>query len=113
MFDNGFLLFLVILVPYPTLLISKFLLTPSAKTACAVYAVVFLIINSGYNWLWFAVSHNRKLDANIKDKKKKSVTRNYLTGIPIYPIVLMCCQSINPYVSAYIMPVAWVFWGKE
>ncbi|MBO9566592.1 MAG: DUF1211 domain-containing protein [Niastella sp.] len=67
---NGFLLFLIIIVPYPTLLVSEFLLTPSANVACGVYTGIFLIINLAYNWLWFTASHNRKLVIeNITDKK--------------------------------------------
>ena len=113
MFANGLLLFLVILVPYPTLLVSKFLLTPSAKTACAVYAGVFLIINLAFNWLWFAASHNRKLlIANITDEKIKSVTRNYLTGIPIYSIAF-AVAFINAYVSLTICMLLWVFWATR
>ena len=113
MFANGFLLFLIILVPYPTLLVSEFLLTPSANTACAVYAGVFLIINLAYNWLWFAARDNGKLlIANITDEKIKLVTRNYFTGIPIYSIAF-AVAFINAYVSLTICMLLWIFWATR
>jgi uncharacterized membrane protein len=111
MFANGFLLFLVIIVPYPTLLVSQFLLTPSAKAACAVYAGVFLVINLAYNWLWFAASHKRKLlIATITDKKIKLVTKNYLTGLPMYSIAF-AVAFINAYVSLAICMLLWAYWA--
>ena len=113
MFANGFLLLLVILVPYPTLLVSQFLLTPSANTACAVYAGVFLTINIAYNWLWFAARDNGKLlIANITDEKIKAVTRTYFTGIPIYAIAF-AVAFINAYVSLAICMLLWVFWATR
>ena len=113
LFANGFLLFIVILVPYPTLLVSQFLLTPSANTACAVYAGVFLTINLAYNWLWFAARANGKLlIANIPDETIKSVTRNYFTGIPIYAIAF-AVAFINAYVSLAICMLLWVFWATR
>ena len=113
MFANGFLLFLVILVLYSFLLESKFLLTPSSKTACAVYVDVFLIINLAFNWLWFVARHNRKLlIENITDEKIKSLTRNYFTVIPIYSIAFAVAY-INAYVSFTICMMLWVFWATR
>ena len=113
MFANGFLLFLVILVPYPTLLVSKFLLTPSAKTACAVYAAVFLIINLAYNWLWFPASHNRKLlIANITDKKNK-ISYKKLPHRHSYLFDCICSCIHQSLCIAYNMPVAMGVLGKK
>lgn len=49
---NGILLLLITIVPFPTAMVSAFLLTLSANTACAVYAGTFAVINLAYNWLW-------------------------------------------------------------
>lgn len=113
MFANAFLLFLIILVPYPTLLVSKFLLTPSANTASAVYAGVFFIINLAYNWLWFVARHNRKLlDINVTEEKIQSVTRSYLIGIPVYAIAF-ALAFINAYASLTICMLLWLFWASR
>lgn len=111
MFANSTLLFLVIIVPYPTLLVSQFLLTPSAKVACAVYAGAFLIINLAYNWLWFTARHKKKLlIAAITDKKIKLVTKNYLIALPMY-LIAFAAAFINAYVSLTICMLLWVYWA--
>src|SRR5256886_1464698 len=45
LFANGLLLMLVTVVPFPTSLVSEYLTTPAAATACAVYAGIFVVIN--------------------------------------------------------------------
>ena len=60
-FANGFLLLLVMLVPFPTALVSAFLTTPAANVACAVYAGTYVLINIAYNLLWYAATRGRRL----------------------------------------------------
>lgn len=102
MFANGFLLFLVPIVPYPTLMVSEFLLTPSANVARAAYAGVFGIINVAYNWLWYSASHNRTLRiSNISEQQIRIITRQYLFGFPMY-LLAFAAAFINIYSSLAI-----------
>jgi uncharacterized membrane protein len=110
MFANGLLLFLVTIVPFPTLIVSQFLLTPSAKGSCAIYAGVFLLINICYNWVWFAASHKRKLlISSVTDEHIRKVKINYMIGFPMY-LAALIIAFINPYVSLGICMLLWVFW---
>src|SRR5215470_18536325 len=54
LFANGLLLLLVTVVPFPTSLVTQYLLTSAAPLACAVYAGVFVVINVAYNLLWWS-----------------------------------------------------------
>ncbi len=51
MFANGFLLLLVTAVPFATALVARYLVTPAAPTACAVYAGGFAVVNIAFNLL--------------------------------------------------------------
>src|SRR5438094_407698 len=68
LFANGILLFLVIIVPYPTAMVSQFLLTPAANTACAVYAGFFVLINISYNLVWYTAIKTKLLIETIPDQ---------------------------------------------
>lgn len=110
MFANGFLLLLITIVPYPTAMVSAFLLTPSANTACAVYAGMFAAINLGYNWLWYAVGHIRApVASNIPHEELRRVRRNYLVPLPVYALAFVAA-FVNPFVSFGICMALWVYW---
>src|SRR5258708_31964792 len=51
-FANGFHLMHVTIVPFITALVARYLTTPAASTACAVYAGVFAVGNLIFNGLW-------------------------------------------------------------
>ena len=50
-FANGFLLLLVVVTPFTTALVARYLNTTAAGLATAVYCGTFVLISVGYNWL--------------------------------------------------------------
>lgn len=54
LFANGFLLLLVTAVPFPTALLARYLTTPAAPLAAAVYVGLFVVIDLAYDLLWWA-----------------------------------------------------------
>ena len=110
LFVNGFLLLLVTSVPFPTALVAQYLTTPAAKTACAVYAGVFVLINMAYNALWWsASSHQRLLKASVSRVQVQKLTRNYALGFPLYLLAVLLAFW-NASVSLGICFILWILW---
>lgn len=111
LFANVFLLLLVTTVPFPTSLVAKYLTTPAAPLACAIYAGVFVVINLAYNLLWWvAMSQRRLLHPAVTLHQIKRVTRNQLLGLPLY-LVATLLAFWNPYVSVGLCSCLWIFWA--
>lgn len=111
MFVNGFLLLLVTTVPFPTSLVSTYLLTPAAETACAIYAGLFVVINFAYILLWWVAAHwHHLLKEGVSPALVKHRTLQYFFGFPCY-IVALVVAFWNPGVSIAICSFLWIFWG--
>ena len=111
MFANGFLLFLVTIVPFPTQLIATYLTTSAATVACAIYAGLFMITNLAYNLLWWSASYeHRLLKRGVPHALVKIRTRQYMFGFPSYLIAFLCAFWL-PAASIGICAVLWLFWA--
>jgi uncharacterized membrane protein len=110
LFANGLLLMLVTVVPFPTSLVSEYLTTPAAATACAVYAGIFVVINLAYNLLWWIITHQHLLNPRVSPAQVRVVTRSLLVGFPIY-ILAAGLAFLNPYVTIAICSGLWIFWA--
>ena len=110
LFANGLLLMLVTVVPFPTSLVSEYLTTPAAATACAVYAGIFVVINLAYNLLWWIITHHRLLNPAISPVQVRVLTRNFLLGFPAYMLATLLA-FLSPYVSIAICSGLWIFWA--
>ena len=110
LFANGLLLMLVTVVPFPTSLVSEYLTTPAAATACAVYAGLFVLINIAYNLLWWTASHNRSLlNPDVSPAQVKIHARSIYFGFPIYLLATLLA-FLNPYLTIAICTVMWIYW---
>ena len=110
LFANGLLLMLVTVVPFPTSLVSEYLTTPAAATACAVYAGIFVLINIAYNLLWWTASHKRNLlNPDVTDAQVKIHARSIYFGFPIYLLATLLA-FLNPYLTIAICTVMWIYW---
>lgn len=111
LFANGSLLFVVIIVPYSTAMVSQYLLSPAANTACALYAGIFVLINAGYNLVWHTASYKRRLLApDVSDQTVKTIRFSNLAGLPVY-IIAFGVAFVNAYVSLAICVLMWVYWA--
>jgi uncharacterized membrane protein len=110
LFANGTLLFLVIIVPFPTAMVSQFLSTPSANIACAVYAGLFVLINICYNWIWLAAIKENLLKEDISHQVIKKIAVSNFVGFPVYLIAFVIAFN-NPFLSIGICILMWVYWA--
>ena len=111
MFANGFLLLMVTIVPFQTALVARYLGTPAASTACAVYAGGFAVGNIAYNVLWRSIAHKRRLlHSHVPQARVNQLTLSFLLGFPIY-LVAAALAYWNAYVSIALCFGLWIVWG--
>ncbi len=110
-FANGFHLLHVTIVPFITALVARYLSTPAASTACAVYAGVFAVGNLIFNGLWRAGAHERRLlHPSVPQTRVDQLTKSYVAGFPVY-LVATALAFWNPYVSIAVCCGLWVVWA--
>jgi uncharacterized membrane protein len=110
-FANGFHLMHVTVVPFITALVARYLTTPAASTACAIYAGVFAVGNLVFNGLWRVGAHERRLlHPSVPQTRVDQLTKSYLAGFPIY-LVATALAFWNPYVSIGLCCCLWVVWA--
>jgi uncharacterized membrane protein len=112
LYANGLLLMLVTVVPFPTSLVSEYLTTPAAATACAVYAGIFVVINLAYNLLWWIIVHHHLLNPAISPAQVNVQTRNFLLGFPAYLLAALLA-FVNPFLTIAICSGLWIFWASR
>jgi TMEM175 potassium channel family protein len=111
MFANGFLLLVVTVVPFETALVARYLGTPAATTACAIYAGGFAVGNIAYNLLWVSIAHARRLlHPHVPQARVDRLTMNFLTGFPIY-LGATALAFWNAYASISVCFCLWIFWA--
>lgn len=111
MFSNGLILFLVSAVSYPTSLLARFFNGEASAIVVALYTGTFVLINLAYNLLWFLASRNKDLlRPGISDTAIRKIQNNYLFGLPVYLIALVC-SFVVPAVALVIIFGLWIFWA--
>jgi uncharacterized membrane protein len=111
MFANGFLLLMVTVVPFETALVARYLGTPAAPTAAAVYAGAFAIGNIAYNLLWWSIVHQRHLlHSHASQRQVNKLTISFLAGFPIY-LAATVLAFWNAYASIAVCFCLWIVWA--
>lgn len=111
MFANGFLLLLVTVVPFPTALVSAYLLEPAAGVACLIYSGLFVVICLAYNLLWWSAAYqHRLLKPTVTPAEVRTMSSKLLLGMPSYLIATFFALQF-PYVSIGICALLWIFWA--
>jgi len=111
MFANGFILFLVSLVSYPTALLARFFLSDTKQLSVTIYTGLFVLINLAFNFLWAEASRDKKLlRPGISDKAIRQLRNNYRYGFPTYLIAFMV-SFFYPDLALAICVLLWIFWA--
>ena len=67
MFLNGFLLLVVVLTPFATILVSNNLLTAQSREAAGIYAGLFLTLAMVWSALWFSLTRREFIREDIDE----------------------------------------------
>ncbi len=114
LFLNGLLLLFVAFVPFPTALVSEYLLLPQARTAAALYAGTYVALALSFNLLWhYATARRRLLSPDADLTRVDALSRQYRTGPALYAAALLLAVWSAPasFGLCLLLAVYWAFSG--
>ena len=88
---NGLLLLGITVVPFPTIVLAQYALTPDARIAAAFYSGWFCLIAIFFNLVWFWASHDGRL-LSTEDREAhlaEIITRRYMFGPVSYFVAFL------------------------
>ena len=88
---NGLLLFCVSFIPFPTALLSEYLIHPEARVASTLYSGTFLATSIALFSLWRHASHHLLSPSASEEKRDEAVqlTNQYRYAPPLYFLVFI------------------------
>ena len=96
MFLNGLLLMLVVLIPFPTALLSEYIRSEYSGLVAAIYSGTYLLVAIVFNVLWLYASRNKRLLSKKSDPcLVGNITRQYMFGPPLY-LLAFALSFVNP-----------------
>jgi uncharacterized membrane protein len=105
LFANGFLLFLVTAVPFPTAVLAEYLRTPAAVGACQLYSgVLFGISVAFYIFLRVAMARS------ARPESMQQLRGGYNLGPPLY-LVATLVAPFSIWLCLGICSALWIFWA--
>lgn len=113
LFVNGFLVMLIVTVPFTTALLAENIRSVAANTATAIYAGVFMLINALYLLLWHVASRNRALlKPDTPEQAVAHLRRALLKGVVFY-VIAFVMAFINDSISVAILTGLWIYWALQ
>jgi len=111
---NTLFLMVVAFIPFPTHLLSEYILDPKGAQAAAVaYGITGTLVAVMFNILWrYAASGRRLIRADASARTVDGISRSYLPG-PFLYAAGTAVALVNPYVSAGIYAAIALFYVVE
>lgn len=112
LYANGIVLLAVAIIPFPTSLVAEYLNKPSANVAVALYCATFLLLNIGFNLLWWSASADRRLlNSDVSPATVRRIQRAYLAGFFVYAASIVIALWL-PYAGLAVCSLMWVLWAR-
>jgi uncharacterized membrane protein len=112
LFANGFLLLMITVVPFPTAVLARYINSPSANVAAALYCGTYVAVNVGFNLLWYSSAHNRRLiKPEVSDAHLRKLRNAYLLAFPAY-VSAVAVSFLTAYGGLAICMALWVLWAR-
>jgi uncharacterized membrane protein len=103
---NNIFLLLIVTIPFGTSLLSQNLDKPEAQhIAAAIYSLILLLNGIAFNGIWWYTAWRKRLIyKNLDPLFIRSVTRNYLIGLPLYLVsFVLSLWSVDASLFLYIV----------
>lgn len=111
MLANGFLLLLIIGVPYPTSTMARYLLTDAAPYAAAFFTGYSVLVSMAFWVLWRVISHRRRLlRPAVSGRRIKTFTQAITTGVAVYAGIALFA-FVSPLGSVLLNSATWIYWS--
>jgi uncharacterized membrane protein len=111
LFANGFLLLLVIFLPFPTALLARHLTGPGANTAAVVYCGAYVLTNLSYHLLLSAVVSPQSIRKEVSPDLIRRIRIAYMFGSLIY-ITATVVAWFHAFAGVLICSLLWLLWTK-
>ena len=110
LYANGFLLFTITFMPFPTALLAEYISTDYAKPAIAFYCFGGVINSIGWNLLLYTLDKPKKLiQSEVKIEVINKIKRSTKYGFAIYSIATIISFWL-PIVALIINLLLWIVW---
>ncbi len=110
LFANGFFLFTVIIIPFPTAFMAEYLNTPYAQPAIVLYSLNNTLHNVGWNILHRSIVKPRPLfKAGVDSELVKGAARGAQIGFLVNVGIILIAWFF-PYVALAISVFVWAYW---
>ena len=110
MFANGFLLFNIAIIPFPTALLAEYITTDYAQPAVVFYCFCYILQNLSWNLLFVSMKNSGLL----KDNKSSSDAYSKFTKYSKQGAVLYLCITVLawwfPKTALFINSLLWFVW---
>ncbi len=110
MYANGFLLFWVTFVPFPTAVLAEHLNGEGAKSAAAFYCGLYIPLSLAFNLLWHTATKRRLVKASVSDRLIGKIAKAYRLAFPIY-FAAAAVAFFSPFVGLAVCLASWVVWA--
>ena len=108
---NGFLLFTVTLIPFPTNIIAAYIREPGARVAAIFYSGTFLAMAVAFNLLWrYAARGGRLLARDVDMRLIRTINEQFRIG-PLTYVVCVVVAAINAIAGSVLVIVLAIYWA--
>jgi uncharacterized membrane protein len=108
---NGFLLFIVTFIPFPTNVLAEYIREPDARTASVFYAATFLVMAVAFNLLWRYASRDGRLLARDADTRLVRIINKQFQIGPLTYLVCVVGAAINAVAGFVLVTALAVYWA--
>jgi len=112
MFANGFVLFMIATLSFPTALVGEYLTGPAARGAVFTYAVFVLLTSGAWNVFMLAMKpEHGLLRPGVPAAVIATTRRRVAIGFMVYAVAAGLAL-VNAYLGLALITAMWVFWGS-
>jgi uncharacterized membrane protein len=110
LYSNGFLLLMVTFLNFPTIILAEYFETPAINTAAAFYCGSMVLVNIGFNLLWFTSAYKRRLiKSDVPDVLIYKIRNAYLFSFVAY-LSAFIISFFLPIIGLSICISLWLLW---
>ena len=110
LFANGFLLLLVVFLPFPTAMLGAYINTPARTGAIAFYIATTMVAAISFLLFLLSIVTNRRLlHESVPAERVAVVRRAYFFGPAAYAVLLLASFRW-PYTAFVVTLAMWILW---
>jgi uncharacterized membrane protein len=111
LYANGFLLLMVVSLPFPTAVLAEHLQGPGAKAAAVFYCAMFVLVNVSYNVMYVAGTRKDFVRDDTSEHALKRVRNAYRFGFVWYSLAAVVA-AFNATAGVVICSLLWLLWAR-